>query len=640
MRRITGAAIALFIAAGVVEAARGDANVTTAFPQITIDVVAVNGSDGNHGLVFEPFRDQDRGGVRIRQENFGNPAIRSGSTGCETNGFLNDVVCDFPGANAANLLADQLDQVQLTATLGDGSDRMILNEVQEGGLVICTVPPDLEPTAEADASLGPGNDVFLVTSTANPCPVGSQPQVAINWAVSVDGGAGSDTIVGGRRPDVLSGGPNADVLNGGANADTVTYAGSALPIHVSLGDGVANEGTFVNGTSEGDSLASIEKVIGGDDDDQLVGDGAGNTLTGNGGDDVLDGKDNADTLLGGAGFDGLLGGSGDDTLNGGAENDSLAGQQGNDVLRGSLGRDVLDGGDDNDVLEGGAGADSFFGGNGFDTVTYAASLDAVRVSLSSSAADDGAAGEGDDVQASNGIEQLIGGRVGDILIGSAGVDTIDGFRGDDSVLGASGDDTLEGNLGDDVLNGGADRDVIHGRGDGDSVVGGPGGDFLFGDDGNDRIDAQDGLFDTYNCGGGIDTATVDVADGEQGGPAVTGCENVSGTPIDDGPPGRAVDRVQVAGVAASVTIACPRGAKTHCHGHLTLRDSRAPSRVLGSAGYDVPLGGRATTRVHLSRTVAALLQDRRRVYVRNVERGVSKKPKPRFSTRLLRVSSS
>ncbi len=69
---------------------------------------------------------------------------------------------------------------------------------------------------------------------------------------------------------------------------------------------------------------SIEKVIGGDGNDKLVGNArAATTLMGGGG---------ADTLIGGAGSDMLAGGSGDDMLRGGGGADTFVYSSGVDTI--------------------------------------------------------------------------------------------------------------------------------------------------------------------------------------------------------------------------------------------------------------------------------------------------------------------
>jgi hypothetical protein len=127
----------------------------------------------------------------------------------------------------------------------------------------------------------------------------------------LDGGPGNDTLDGGWGNDTLDGGVGADVLKGGVGFDTVTYADRVAPITASI-DGQANDGE----AGEGDNVGTdIESVVGGS---------AGDTLTGG---------PNADVLVGGAGDDTLSGLGGNDTLDGGAGSDHLDGGAGADLLK-------------------------------------------------------------------------------------------------------------------------------------------------------------------------------------------------------------------------------------------------------------------------------------------------------------------
>lgn len=125
------------------------------------------------------------------------------------------------------------------------------------------------------------------------------------------GEAGDDTLMGGAGPDRLFGGPGADRLDGGANFDWAQYnlSRSAVTVDLALGTGH-------RGDAEGDTLVSIEGIVGSRFDDILVG---------------------------GAGNDRLHGYHGDDTLDGGAGDDLLCGSLGADVFVFSPGHDrVLD----------------------------------------------------------------------------------------------------------------------------------------------------------------------------------------------------------------------------------------------------------------------------------------------------------
>jgi Ca2+-binding RTX toxin-like protein len=87
----------------------------------------------------------------------------------------------------------------------------------------------------------------------------------------------------------------------------------------------------------------------------------------------------------------------------------------------------------------------------------------------------------------------------DRLVGTKAGDWLDGRGGPDLLVGAKGNDVLIGGRGRDVLRGGPGRDGFNvERG---VTLPAPG---------SDRIDARDGVADEIYCGGGIDTAIVDV----------------------------------------------------------------------------------------------------------------------------------
>jgi Ca2+-binding RTX toxin-like protein len=132
------------------------------------------------------------------------------------------------------------------------------------------------------------------------------------------GGSGNDRLMGGDGDDVLNGGDGADTLSGGLGSDTATYLNSATGVTVHLADNTRNAGD-----AAGDSLFSIENVIGTDFGDTLTGSHTSNRLDGRGGDDVLQGSRGTDTLLGGDGDDWLDGGARKDLLEGGAGADSF-----------------------------------------------------------------------------------------------------------------------------------------------------------------------------------------------------------------------------------------------------------------------------------------------------------------------------
>jgi hypothetical protein len=172
----------------------------------------------------------------------------------------------------------------------------------------------------------------------------------------------------------------------------------------------------------------------------------------------------------------VYGEGGDDLqLWGTGRDDLIDGGDGDDGLYGFGGDDTLYGGPGEDELEGNAETDDIHGGPGIDVVTFSGTD--VKVSLDD-LPNDGPAGDGDnvrsdveDVEATNGDDELVGSAAGNILWG---------FNGNDSIDGGAGADIFQAG------------------------------------DGNDSIMSRDGLAELIDCGNGIDSVVaddIDVTDG-------------------------------------------------------------------------------------------------------------------------------
>ncbi|MEW2914111.1 DUF4214 domain-containing protein [Leisingera sp. JC11] len=173
-----------------------------------------------------------------------------------------------------------------------------------------------------------------------------------NKSDELHGGSGRDTLLGQSAgdilygndgDDVLEGGSSADVLDGGDGLDLASYESSDAAVDVNLTLGVGT-----GGDAEGDTLTSIERLLGSGFGDTLRGDASANILYGRDGQDTLDGE------------------AGNDRLEGGNDNDRLYGREGDDTLRGGNGNDVLQGETGADLLEGGSGTDTFIYKTGYD----------------------------------------------------------------------------------------------------------------------------------------------------------------------------------------------------------------------------------------------------------------------------------
>jgi Ca2+-binding RTX toxin-like protein len=353
------------------------------------------------------------------------------------------------------------------------------------------------------------------------------------------GDAGNDTLLGGDGSDLLVGGAGADVLDGGAGFadDTASYADSTAAVTLDLNAAVAGTG----GDALGDTLVSVETIIGTGFNDVLEARHTGVALNGGAGNDTLAG---IGAINGGDGDDLMIdrsihtdyamaidprgeaprpwwlnmdGGAGNDTVSFAASQDwvevrpliayggdplmyfnhriineeelisveNIIGSAFNDALAGDSGVNRLSGGAGNDLLVGLGGGDTLDGGSGSDTVSYEKSSQGVVVDLAT------------------------GDSMGDTLI------SIEGVRGssyNDILTGSAANDSLDGRSGDDVLRGGAGADQLNGRNGADNYSSGS--------------DTASYYFST--AGVTVSLATGKGTGGDAQGDVLTGIENLTG----------------------------------------------------------------------------------------------------------------
>lgn len=349
--------------------------------------------------------------------------------------------------------------------------------------------------------------------------------------------AGDDTVLALGGDDLIEGSLGNDVLNGGGGFDTVDYTGSNAAVTVNL---TAATNSPSGGWAQGDTLISIENVIGSQYDDFLTGSATLNILNGGLGADTMAGGANNDTyyvdnagdvvieaagqgtdtvissitwtlatnfenltLSGADDVDGtgnsvnnrLIGNDGANTLSGLAGADNIFGAGGADHLLGGEGNDILDGGTGDDILEGGNGTDTYTvdsagdvivetATGGFDTVkstatTYVLGDYLETLTLSGAFNQDGTGNaQANTINGNNFVNHLIGGAGSDILNGNAGNDTLEGGADNDKLYGGAGTDTLTGGDGADTLDGGALAD---------SMAGGAGNDIYYVDNSADTV---------------------------------------------------------------------------------------------------------------------------------------------------------
>ena len=390
---------------------------------------------------------------------------------------------------------------------------------------------------------------------------------------TLHGGAGADTLLGDSGDDLLIGGVDADRLDGGAGADTVSYAGSAQGVSVTLAGTVPG----VGGDAEGDTLISIEALIGSE---------GGDTFTGTGG---------SETFVGGAGADIFFGGGGNDSYDTGTDGAFIFYSTETADITINLVTGVLSGGDaagdsvtgDNPMFVTGTGNDTLIGNDAANTFLFG--------------------GGNNSVEGGGGVDWLFDRGSGS---GPAG--------NNDTILGGEGDDWLDSTLGDDVQDGGNGNDLLT-TGVGarnTTMIGGDGNDQFYyigpeplgdvypgysidGGAGDDRIYNQ--VFPLYSFGlfnfSRISHDTIDGGAGNDIIAAGTGRDSIDGGTGDDviglGTPELAtpllVELIDEEFLVGFATARGGDGADTIFGG--TLQFGQGSECVMGEAGNDFLEGG-------------------------------------------------
>jgi Ca2+-binding RTX toxin-like protein len=540
-----------------------------------------------------------------------------------------------------------------------GNDLMIWNpgegsDLMEGG--------DGIDTAEVNG--GNGSETFTITANGtrvrfdrvSPAPfsldIGTTENLVVNANggddiitagnglaslihLTLDGGAGNDTITGGDGNDTLIGGDGNDVITGGRGSDTAF-----------LGTG---DDTFIWNPGDGSDV-----VEGQDGFDTLQFNGANvaeNMHISANGHRVKLTRDVGNVTMDLNGMEQL-----NIVALGGADNivvDNLAGTDVKQVaidLSGTPGSRTGDGAPDGVTVDGTAGKDTVqvvgSGGN----VTVAGLATTVTIAGSEGAND----------------RLIISTLAGNDVIDASGLQagttqlTIDGGAGNDTITGSAGDDLLLGGAGNDLVNGGRGNDVAFLGSGNDTFVWNPGdgSDVVEGQDGTDTLvfngsNANENIDLSANGGrvrlfrdvgnvtmdldsiehiqvhalGGADTITVNDLTGTGVTQVALDLALPAGSNTGDGQPDTVIvngtagnDTISVAssgssivvnGLAAQVTIAGAEGAndKLVINGlggddiidasrlragqvNLTLNGGDGDDQIVGSAGNDTVIGGR------------------------------------------------
>ena len=365
-----------------------------------------------------------------------------------------------------------------------GDDRMIWNpgegtDLNEGGDGIDTV----------EVNGGNGAETFTVTPNGTrvrfdrvtPAPfsldIGTTENLVVNMnggddvftagnglapliSLTVDGGAGNDTITGGDGNDVLIGGDGNDLINGGRGND-MAFMG-------------AGDDTFV--WNPGDGSDTVE---GQDGSDTMLFNGANvneNIDISANGQRVRFFRNVANVTMDLNGVEGI-----DFNARGGVDNITVNDLTGTDVtavnlnLESTPGSGTGDGQADTVIVDGTAQADTVqITGSGSSYTV--AGLPAIVTVLGSEGANDqlvvNARGGNDSVTAAG----LPASVVGLSVDGGAGNDTITGGDGSDVLIGGDGNDLIDGGRGNDMAFMGVGDDAfVWNPGDGSDVVEGQGG---------------------------------------------------------------------------------------------------------------------------------------------------------------------
>lgn len=290
---------------------------------------------------------------------------------------------------------------------------------------------DIGTTENLVLNAGGGNDTFSATGN-----------LASLIAITVDGGAGNDTLLGSNGADVLIGGDNGDTIDGNQGNDVILMGAGNDTFNWDPGDG----SDVVEGQADFDT--AVINGSNGSEIFEISANGARTRLTRNLGNIVFDFDDiqRIDVHLSGS----------TDTL---TVNDLT----GTDVLEVNANLAAIGGGID---------------GAADNIIIFATNLaDVVLVSgTSSSTSVLGLAATVNILSAENAFDRLtINLLGGDDALDASGLAstaialTGDGGDGDDVLTGGDGNDVLLGGLDDDVLIGGPGVDILDG-GLGDNVV--------------------------------------------------------------------------------------------------------------------------------------------------------------------------
>jgi Ca2+-binding RTX toxin-like protein len=426
---------------------------------------------------------------------------------------------DYTARVQAGTLQLTGDAASDTLTLAQGSTADALSVLVNGQLVSTFDRATF--TAVAVDARG-GNDTVNVQNMASALE-----------NVTIDGGAGDDTLIGGNGAETFIGGAGSDFVDGRTGADTAQLGSGNDTFQWDPGDGSdtvdgqggkdtlafngSNAPEHIDVSADGShvrlhrDVAAITMDLDGIESTTIRALGSADTITV--GD--LRGTDLATTNVELNGFDGTGDGAADTVIAQGtadADRFDVGTSAGNVVVDGPSGRVAVTGDEAaNDTVTVAAlgGADTINagvgftgpipvtvdGGDGADTTTYSGTNtgDIIGLARNGIAAPTVAVFTPTSQPLNNtAVEELtVKGQGGaDTITGQNGIGTLthltlDGGSGDDQLRGGDGADTLIGGAGDDVVDGNIGADSAQLGSDNDTFQWDPG-------DGSDTVDGQGG----------------------------------------------------------------------------------------------------------------------------------------------------
>ena len=506
--------------------------------------------DGNANFLF------GGGGNDTLKGNFGNDTLDGGAGNDLLQGGANDDTYLFARGGGQDIINDNLgglnylgnDKVELAADIAPSD--VTVTEADSGNDFILAINGTtdqltldgavqsangrIEQVAFSDGTVWTHADLLArATAPTN----GNDTFYGDEFANSIAGGAGNDTLKGNFGNDTLDGGAGNDLLQGGANDDTYLFArGGGQDIindnlgglnylgndklqfaaDIAPGDITVTEADngndfvlTINGTTDKITLDNanyssngrIEQVVFADGTVWTYAELLARATTPTAGNDIFYGDEFGNAISGGAGNDTISANWGNDTLSGGTGNDVLYGEGENDTY-------VFNIGDGQDTI-----SEYTNSGGGTDTLQLGPGITPNDLTFLQS-------DNGNDITISiNGTTDNI--RLDNTNTGSSAY-KIDQFRFDDGTVwsfsellshvtaGTSGNDAFWGDETANTMSGAAGNDTISGSWGNDTLSGGTGNDVLYGEGGNDTYafnlgDGQDTISEYTSNGGGTDT---------------------------------------------------------------------------------------------------------------------------------------